>query len=190
MSASDAASTARHAPCPAAVTNRNADSISMMVWRTLPPPKCRPAPRARLWNPAATAERWSASSRVSPRDAATSRPSADSTTACSACLTRPTRSSSNHRRSLAEPVFCATDVLSLPLAGIAGRVLIGNRRVLGCVLGGYRERAATHRAALVRGHHPAHLLRRAAQGRWRVGVGGRRLVGVQRRGEVGLAYPF
>src|SRR6266480_316473 len=54
--------TARQAPVPAAVTNRNADSISTMVCRTAPPLKCRPAPRARLWNPAATADRCSARS--------------------------------------------------------------------------------------------------------------------------------
>src|SRR5262249_22321665 len=48
MSACCAASTARQAPWPAAVTNRNADSISTIVWRTAPPPNCRPAPRARL----------------------------------------------------------------------------------------------------------------------------------------------
>ena len=38
------------------VTNRQPPAISTMVWRTSPPPKWRPAPRARLWNPAATAD--------------------------------------------------------------------------------------------------------------------------------------
>src|ERR1035438_2337278 len=67
--------TARQLPSPAAVTERGAVSISTMVCRTLPPPKCRPAPRARLWKPAATADRCSASSRVSPCEAPMARPS-------------------------------------------------------------------------------------------------------------------
>src|SRR5258708_11556648 len=63
-SASASAITQRQAPEPAAVTNRNADSISTMVCRTAPPPDCRPAPRARLRKPDATAATCSASSLV------------------------------------------------------------------------------------------------------------------------------
>jgi hypothetical protein len=56
-------------PCPAAVTNRKPASISMIVWRTEPPPKWPLAPRASDWNPAASAARWSASACASPREA-------------------------------------------------------------------------------------------------------------------------
>src|SRR5580692_10588235 len=60
-------STARQVPLPAAATNRKPASISMIVCRTVPPPKWLPAPLARDWKPAARAARCSASSRLRDR---------------------------------------------------------------------------------------------------------------------------
>src|SRR5580704_7776155 len=88
-------STARQVPCPAAMTKRNADSISMMVCRTSPPWKCLPVPLARLCIPAARADKCSPSSRVRPRDAATTRPSLDRTRAWRTDSTWPTKLSSS-----------------------------------------------------------------------------------------------
>src|SRR5579871_3569941 len=110
-------STARHVPRPAAITKRNAFSISMMVCRTRPPRKCSPVPLARLCTPAARADRCSLSSRVKPRDAATTRPSLDKTSACSMCSTCSTRLSSSQ---LSCPVasVCAITGLSLPVSSV------------------------------------------------------------------------
>src|SRR4051812_19993657 len=80
------------APLPPALTNRKPASISMMVWRTVPRLNRRPALRANPCSPAATADRCSASSRLSPPDLPMSRPSWDNTTACSTWATRSTRS--------------------------------------------------------------------------------------------------
>src|SRR5699024_5581927 len=100
MSASSAASNARHAPWPAAVTNRNAWSISTTVCRTLPPPKCLPVPMAKLWNADATAERCSASPSSRLAERPINKPSEESTTARSAPTTRLIRSSNNQSSSL------------------------------------------------------------------------------------------
>src|SRR5215831_2192534 len=96
-------SAARQLPSPAAVTNRKKFSISTMVCRTRPPPKCRPAPRARLCIPAAIAARCSASSRFRPVDAPTTSPSRVRITALLISVTRVTRSSSSQLRSLVKP---------------------------------------------------------------------------------------
>src|SRR5215469_8727446 len=85
--------TARHVPCPAAVTNRKPEVISMIVCRTSPPPKWRPAPRASDWNPAAMAARCSASPRSSSREAPSASPSWDRNTARWMWSTLSTRSS-------------------------------------------------------------------------------------------------
>src|SRR5579859_3679711 len=82
-SAPAVASTARQLPSPAAVTNKNADSSSTIVCSGLPQLKCWPNPLARLWNPAATAARCSASSLVRSADAPIARPSRDRITALS-----------------------------------------------------------------------------------------------------------
>ena len=111
-SASAEVSTARQAPRPAAVTNRNASSISTTVCRTAPPPNCRPVPRARPWNADATAASRSASSSVSDSERLSSSPSADSTMARSSPGTRSTRSSSSQRRSV---VACVTMSQSCPV---------------------------------------------------------------------------
>src|SRR5579863_4385962 len=110
-------STARHVPRPAAITKRNAFSISMMVCRTRPPRKCSPVPLARLCTPAATADRCSLSSRDRLRDAATTRPSLDKMSACSMCSTCSTRLSSSQ---LSCPVASVCDIyrFSLPVDSV------------------------------------------------------------------------
>ena len=77
-----AASTARQAPWPAAVTNRKPSSISMMVCRTAPGRSAVPRPGRGSESPPRRRDRCSASSLVSSREPPIARPSADSTMAC------------------------------------------------------------------------------------------------------------
>ena len=112
-------STARQAPWPAAVTKRNADSISTTVWRTGPAPKCRLAP----WPGSGSRPPSPTGARRPPGPARwstpISSPSAESTTACCAAGTRSTRSSSSQSRLVTGLVVCAT-YASLPESPVAG----------------------------------------------------------------------
>src|SRR5215469_1480657 len=152
-SAPCAASTARQLPSPAAITNRNADSISMTVCRMPPPPKCSLVPLARLWRPAAAAHRYSESSRVMVSDDPTARPSRDKITAFVTVATRATRSSSSQS--------------SWPGWRISGLLMVGG--VLGItrlVAAGLVRRGGSHGpaelpATLHSGHRAAHLFGRA-----------------------------
>src|SRR5256885_8351325 len=76
------ASTARHEPSLMDIRKRYPPSISMIVWRTAPPLKYRAVPCVRLTTPAAIAASWSARSSGNAREAASSRPSADTATTC------------------------------------------------------------------------------------------------------------
>src|SRR5215472_12420042 len=160
-------------PSPAAITNRNADSISTTVCRTAPPAKCSLVPRARLWNAAAAAHRYSESSRVSPSDAPIARPSLDKMTALVMFATRATRSSRSQSscpgwRMLSPPHNWPGDRRGWSLAVLVGSV----------VLGGCRVRAGLGRRPGRRG--PAALpppLHRRHRGPYRLGRGRRGLEG-------------
>src|SRR6185312_2158643 len=67
-------------------------SISTTVWLTPPASKHLAAPAVRLISPDATAESCSARSRGKPCDPASSRPSAETTTACATPGTCRTKS--------------------------------------------------------------------------------------------------
>src|SRR5579884_869333 len=171
-----------------------------MVCRTDPALKCRPAPLARLWNPDATAAMCSPSSRVSPADEATARPSVESNTACRTAGTAATVSSSSQpssppalvlggigppglQRALSAPVIDRSVVW---VAGVCVSVLCRRRGGPGSGAG-----AATRPALLVRGHGRAGLLGRAlGQVRVRVERGAGLLrVRPQSRREAGLLHP-
>src|SRR6185312_9334733 len=155
------ASTARQLPSPAAVTNRKAVSSSTMVWRGLPQSKCWPKPLAKLWNPAATADRCSASSRERSDDAPIASPSLDRITALSTFATLVTRSSSS-QSSLPVAVIAILPLLLLvlllppPQARSACRKsLLLSIRFVGHLLG---HRTAALPAALQCGHRASRGL--------------------------------
>src|SRR5215469_10715853 len=153
-SAPCAASTARQLPSPAAITNRNADSISMTVCRTTPPPKCSLVPLARLWKAAAATHRYSESSRVMVSDDPTARPSRDKITALVTVTTRATRSSSSQS---SRPGWRISSLLMV--GAMPGRTWV--------VAGGLVRRLRSHRPAEL----PA-TLHRGHRGPGRLGRGG------------------
>src|SRR5262249_40145968 len=158
--------------------------MAAMTCRPCPPPKCRRAPRARLWKPAATAARCSASSLARLREEPRTRPSRERITALSICATRLTRSSRSQSSSpevmpAPSPNCCAAFIVSLRSllawrpAGGPGR--LGRRSGLVLAAGGrgLLERAAApvgrveHGPALLpalldRGHRGPDLVRRPA----------------------------
>src|SRR6476469_236817 len=95
MSHSGEASTAREDPSLMAISSMMPPSISTIVSLTPPASKQRAAPCVRLMRPDATADSWSARSTGSRADAASSSPSADTTTACATPVTRSVKSSTN-----------------------------------------------------------------------------------------------
>src|SRR6185437_11547261 len=147
------ASTARQLPSPAAVTNRKAVSSSTIVWRGIPQSKCCPNPLARLWKPAATAARCSASSRDKPDDAPIASPSLDKITTLSTLATLVTRSSSS--QSKLPPVFIALLLLRsaarlsrLLVVGLVGHLLSHRASALPASLQGRHETAGRLRGGL------------------------------------------
>src|SRR5882757_8916317 len=129
-----------------------------MVWRTLPPPKCRPVPRARLWKADAIAERCSESSFDRSAERPINSPSAESTTACRVPTTRPTRSSSSQFRSLPGPAVSLFTPVVLPVMSIRSGLDV----------------PSLTSAALEGGHRVPYLLRGRVRGRVRVLVPGLR----------------
>src|SRR6185312_7448094 len=156
------ASTARQLPSPAAVTNRKAVSSSTMVWRGLPQSKCWPKPLAKLWNPAATADRCSASSRDRSDDAPIASPSLDKITALSTFATLVTRSSSSQSRLPVAVIGVLPLLLLVPLLlpppqarSACRKSLLLSIRFVGHLLG---HRTAALPAALQCGHRASRGL--------------------------------